>query len=122
MVKNSPLNAGDAGSIPGQGAKIPHDTGSRHKYHSYQAHALQSPLTTGHSKDPAWDTTQQLNSNHCAKSSNCGRTEGRGQWKQGNEKSKEDSEGNARYQDTVTLTRKPLMDLLLDMAWLKKDL
>ena len=26
MVKNLPCNAGDSGSIPGQGTKIPHDT------------------------------------------------------------------------------------------------
>ena len=28
MVKNLPSNAGDAGSIPGRGAKIPHATGA----------------------------------------------------------------------------------------------
>ena len=27
MVKNPPSNAGDKGSIPGQGAKIPHAAG-----------------------------------------------------------------------------------------------
>ena len=27
MVKNPPSNAGDTGSIPGQGTKIPHATG-----------------------------------------------------------------------------------------------
>ena len=27
MVKNPPCNAGDAGSIPGQGTKIPHAKG-----------------------------------------------------------------------------------------------
>ena len=27
VVKNLPSNAGDAGSIPGQGTKIPHATG-----------------------------------------------------------------------------------------------
>ena len=27
VVKNPPSNAGDAGSIPGRGAKIPHATG-----------------------------------------------------------------------------------------------
>ena len=27
VVKNPPSNAGDAGSIPGRGTKIPHDTG-----------------------------------------------------------------------------------------------
>ena len=27
MVKNLPSNAGDAGSIPGQGTKIPHAAG-----------------------------------------------------------------------------------------------
>ena len=27
VVENLPYNAGDAGSIPGQGAKIPHATG-----------------------------------------------------------------------------------------------
>ena len=27
MVKNPPSNAGDTGSIPGRGAKIPHATG-----------------------------------------------------------------------------------------------
>ena len=27
MVKNPPFNAGDVGSIPGQGTKIPHATG-----------------------------------------------------------------------------------------------
>ena len=27
VVKNSPSNAGDTGSIPGQGTKIPHATG-----------------------------------------------------------------------------------------------
>ena len=27
MVKNLPSNAGDVGSIPGQGTKIPHATG-----------------------------------------------------------------------------------------------
>ena len=27
MVKNLPSNAGDAGSIPGRGTKIPHATG-----------------------------------------------------------------------------------------------
>ena len=27
MVKNPPSNAGDAGSIPGRGTKIPHATG-----------------------------------------------------------------------------------------------
>ena len=32
VVENPPSNAGDAGSIPGQGTKIPHATGqlSRH--------------------------------------------------------------------------------------------
>ena len=28
VVKNPPCNAGDAGSIPGQGTKIPHATGN----------------------------------------------------------------------------------------------
>ena len=27
MVKNSPSNAGDTGSVPGRGTKIPHATG-----------------------------------------------------------------------------------------------
>ena len=27
MVKNSPCNAGDKGSVPGRGTKIPHATG-----------------------------------------------------------------------------------------------
>ena len=29
MVKNPPSNAGDAGSIPGQGTKIPHAAGQQ---------------------------------------------------------------------------------------------
>ena len=31
VIKNSPSNAGDAGSIPGQGAKIPHALWQKNK-------------------------------------------------------------------------------------------
>ena len=40
VVKNPPYNAGDTGSIPGQGTKIPHATGqlSRHATTTELAH------------------------------------------------------------------------------------
>ena len=34
MVKNLPSNAGDVGSIPGQGMRIPHATEQLSPYHS----------------------------------------------------------------------------------------
>ena len=45
MVKNPPSNAGDAGTIPGQGTKIPHAAGqisphtatTEHMSHNYRA-------------------------------------------------------------------------------------
>ena len=54
MVKNPPSNAGDAGSIPGQGAKIPHAMGQLSPRAStrepassnYRAHMLWSPRAT----------------------------------------------------------------------------
>ena len=55
VVKNPPSNAGDAGSIPGQGTKIPYATGqqSPHITTTELAHLnelqLQSPCTL----DPA---------------------------------------------------------------------
>ena len=44
--KNPPSNAGDTGSIPGQGTKIPQSTGQK-------AHAPQLEKPTCHNKDPA---------------------------------------------------------------------
>ena len=52
--KNPPSNAGDTGSIPGRGTKIPHATGQlgplaatrEPKCHNYRAHALWSRRTT----------------------------------------------------------------------------
>ena len=49
VVKNLPSNAGDTGSIPGRGTKIPHAAGQQSPratttgpaYHNYRAHALQ---------------------------------------------------------------------------------
>ena len=35
VVKNPPYNAGDTGSIPGQGTKIPHATGQLSPRHNY---------------------------------------------------------------------------------------
>ena len=35
VVKNLPSNAGDAGSIPGQGTKIPHAAGQLSAHHNY---------------------------------------------------------------------------------------
>ena len=61
MVKNLPYNAGDAGSTPGQGTKIPHAVGQlslcatttelnastrEPGAANYRAHALCSPRTT----------------------------------------------------------------------------
>ena len=54
VVRNLSCNAGDAGSIPGRGTKIPHATGqlSSHAttretvYHNYRAHMLWSPHAT----------------------------------------------------------------------------
>ena len=60
MVKNPPSNAGDAGSIPGRGTKIPHATGqlgprtaNEHARATgepaccnYRAHLLGSPRAT----------------------------------------------------------------------------
>ena len=54
MVKNPPSNAGDAGSIPGRGTKIPHAAGqlSPHASTTELAHSrahvpqLESPCTT----------------------------------------------------------------------------
>ena len=37
MVKTSPSNAGGAGSIPGQGAKIPHALGPKKPKHKTEA-------------------------------------------------------------------------------------
>ena len=62
VVKNPPSNAGDVGLIPGQGTKVPHDSGQL-SWHpqllssrasnerarvpqNYRAHALWSPCTT----------------------------------------------------------------------------
>ena len=41
MVKNSRCNAGDTGSTPNQGTKIPHLGATKPVYHNYWAHALQ---------------------------------------------------------------------------------
>ena len=46
MVKNLPSNAGDVGSIPAQGTKIPHATGQ------LSLHALTTE-PTHHNKDSA---------------------------------------------------------------------
>ena len=54
MVKNLSANAGDAGSIPGQGTKIPHAAGllspctstREHAHHNYRAHLPWSPHAT----------------------------------------------------------------------------
>ena len=42
MIKNLPANAGDTGSIPGQGPKIPHAAGAtKPEHHNYWAQAPQ---------------------------------------------------------------------------------
>ena len=41
VVKNPPSSAGDVGSIPGWGTKIPHATGQLSPHHNYWAHAPQ---------------------------------------------------------------------------------
>ena len=66
VVKNPSCNAGDTGSIPGRGTKIPHAAGQlspcattwEPKCHNYRAHVLWSPRATAKSprgamKDPA---------------------------------------------------------------------
>ena len=58
VVKNLPPNAGDAGSIPGQGTKIPHAVGqlrprattTEPTRRKYRAHALWSLHTTTREK------------------------------------------------------------------------
>ena len=58
MVKNPPSNAGDAGSIPHRGTKIPHATGqlrlhaatTEPVHHNYRAHVLFSPRATTREK------------------------------------------------------------------------
>ena len=40
VIKNLPYNAGDTGSITGQGAKIPHDTGQLPMHSNYRALGL----------------------------------------------------------------------------------
>ena len=48
VVKNPPPNAGDAGSIPGQGTRIPHAVGqlSPRATNYYRAHTLRSASAT----------------------------------------------------------------------------
>ena len=50
VVENPPHNAGDAGSVPGQGAKIPGDT--RQRCCNCWAHWLQSPHDTTRESAP----------------------------------------------------------------------
>ena len=45
MVKNPLSNAGDAGSIPGRGTKIPHARATKPSCRNYRAHTLWSPRT-----------------------------------------------------------------------------
>ena len=66
MVKNPPYNAGDTGSIPGQGTKIPHATGQlKPLHHNYGARTPQ--LESLHAADyrvhalwNLWTTTTEL--------------------------------------------------------------
>ena len=54
MVKNPPSNAGDSGSIPGQGTKIPHTSGLlslTEPAHS-RASTLQREMPTLSNEDP----------------------------------------------------------------------
>ena len=48
VAKNLPFNAGDVGSIPGRGTKIPHAVGQLGQCRNYHAHVpqLESPRAT----------------------------------------------------------------------------
>ena len=51
VVKDPPANAGDMGSIPGQGTKLPHTIGQLSPHSSkYRAHTLWSPHATTREK------------------------------------------------------------------------
>ena len=66
VVKNPPYNAGETGSIPGQGTKIPHTAGqlacapqllslrasTRECATNYRAHALWNPSATTRERKP----------------------------------------------------------------------
>ena len=47
-----PSNAGDVGSIPGWGTKIPHAAGQLSPRHNYRAHALWNPGATTRERKP----------------------------------------------------------------------
>ena len=49
MVKNPLSKSGDAGSIPGQGTKIPHVSGQLNQYAATRELPLEKPLS--HNKD-----------------------------------------------------------------------
>ena len=52
VVKNPPCNAGDMGSIPGQGTKILHATGQQGELHERELHELQLENPCPKTKDP----------------------------------------------------------------------
>ena len=52
MVKTSPSNAGGAGSIPGQGAKIPHALGPK------KQNVRQKQYCNKFNKDFKWSTSK----------------------------------------------------------------
>ena len=57
VVKNLPSNAGDAGSIPGQGTKIPHAAGQlspRAKATELACSQLESPSATNYRAHVLW--------------------------------------------------------------------
>ena len=60
VVKNLPSNAGDAGSVPGQGTKIPHGVQQLSRYASARAHMPQTtePTRSGtHAPQPEREKT-----------------------------------------------------------------
>ena len=60
MVKNPPSNAGDVGSIPGRGTKIPHAAGQLSPHATnYRAHVLWSPSTTARERKNVHTTTRE---------------------------------------------------------------
>ena len=73
MVKNPPYNAGDVGSIPGQGTKIPHAAGAtKPMHHNYWAHApqLESLRAANYRAKALWNpcatTTEPMCPGACA--------------------------------------------------------
>ena len=60
MVKNQPSNAGDVGSIPGRGTKIPHAAGQLSpRATNYRAHACSGALVLQLERENPHVTTRE---------------------------------------------------------------